>query len=203
MARKPVICLVGGIGSGKSLVAAALARHGGYVIAGDQLGHEALQQADIRACVVERFGSSIVKEDGSIDRRQLGRIVFGDAAALRALEALVFPWIGRRIGEEIAAAQATPEISFIVLDAAVLLEAGWNEPCSRLVFVDAPRDQRLKRLQEQRNWSEKEVLTREHAQMPLNEKQQRADAVVDNSGPPQAVERQVEDLLRKWRLLPA
>jgi dephospho-CoA kinase len=70
------------------------------------------------------------------------------------------------------------------------------------VFVYAPRELRLKRLKEQRNWSEKEVAARELAQLPESEKQQRADAVVDNSGPLEAVDRQVIDLLRKWRLLP-
>src|SRR4051812_6495715 len=102
MAHKPVICIVGGIGSGKSVVAVALARHGGHVINGDRLGHEALEQTDIRRRVVEHWGPNIVKENGAIDRRKLAGIVFAESGELRALEQLVFPWIKRRIGEEIA-----------------------------------------------------------------------------------------------------
>jgi dephospho-CoA kinase len=199
---KPVICLVGGMGSGKSQVAALLARHGGQVIAGDALGHEALRQPDIRRRVLETFGSEVAAADETIDRRRLAGIVFGDAAARQKLEALVFPWIKRRIGEEIATAQTNATIAFIILDAAVLLEAGWNHPCDRLVFVDAPRELRLQRLEKQRHWSEKEVQARELAQLPLNEKRKRAHAVVDNSGPLEAADRQLLDLLRKWRLLP-
>jgi dephospho-CoA kinase len=202
MARKPVICLVGGIGSGKSLVAAVLARHGGFVIAGDLLGHEALRQPEVRRRVLERWGHALLDEHNEIDRRRLGKIVFASAAELRVLETLVFPWIERRIGEEIATAQASAGYPFIVLDAAVLLEAGWNKACDRLVFVDAPRSLRWKRLKEKRGWSEKEVEARESAQMPLTEKRSHADTVINNAGPPEEVDRQMVALLQKWGLAP-
>jgi dephospho-CoA kinase len=201
MAHKPVIGLVGGIGSGKSVVAAALARRGGFVIAGDVLGHEALRQPAIRDQVVKRWGRDVLNEQGEIDRRRLGAIVFRDPAELRTLESFVFPWIERRIGEEIARSEGNHHVPFIVLDAAILLEAGWNGVCDRIVFVNTPREQRLKRLKDQRGWSEKEVQAREHAQMSLSEKQNRADAVIDNTGPPENVERQVEALLRTWSLV--
>ena len=199
--HKPVIGLVGGIGSGKSVVAAALARHGGFVIAGDVLGHEALRQPDIRDRVGQRWGREVLHEHGEIDRRRLGAIVFSNAGELQALESLLFPWIERRIGEEIATAEENTHVPFIVLDAAILLEAGWNRVCDRIVFVNTPREERLKRLKDQRGWSEKEVQARENVQMSLNEKQQRADAVLDNAGPPDDVERQVEALLRSWGLV--
>src|SRR4051794_5295036 len=105
MSEKPVVGLIGGIGSGKSHVAAEFARRGAWVIAGDQLGHEALRQPDVRAQVVQRWGESILDPRGEVDRRRLGAIVFADAGQLRELEALVFPYIERRIAEEIARAQ--------------------------------------------------------------------------------------------------
>jgi dephospho-CoA kinase len=182
------------------VVAAALARRGGFVIAADVLGHEALRQPDIRARVVERWGRGLLDEQGEIDRRRLGAIVFADPSELRALEKLVFPWIERRIGEEIAAGEANIHVPLIVLDAAILLEAGWNRMCDRIVFVNTPREQRLKRLKEQRGWSEKEVQARENVQMSLNDKKQRADAVIENAGPPDDVDRQVAALLRQWGL---
>jgi dephospho-CoA kinase len=202
-AAKPVICLVGGIGSGKSLVAAAFARHGGHVIAADVLGHQALRQPDIRSQVVVRWGKTLLDEQGEVDRRRLGALVFADQAELRALEGLVFPWIERCINEGIAAAQVNPDIAFVVLDAAILLEAGWNGCCDRLVFVDAPREARLRRLAEQRGWSAKEVQARENAQMPVNQKKKRAGDVVDNSGSPEQADLEVQRLLRCWGLAEA
>jgi dephospho-CoA kinase len=197
MNRKPVLGLIGGIGSGKSCVAAELVRHGAYLISGDQLGHEALRQPGIRQQVVRRWGEELLNTQGEIDRRKLGAIVFGDPAQLRYLETLSFPWIERRMDEEIAAAQADPKVALVVVDAAILLEAGWDHRCDRLVFVDAPRAVRLERLRGQRGWTEKEVQARESAQMSLTAKAARADYVVDNSGSSEHLAAQVRDLLRR------
>jgi len=116
------------------------------------------------------------------------------------VEALVFPWIERRITEEIAAAQADPGASLVVLDAAIMVETGWHERCDRLVYVHAPRAERLRRLAQQRNWTAKEVADRARAQLPLTEKVRRADFVVDNAGPPEYMAKHVRALLN--RLLP-
>ena len=195
MRHKPVVGLIGGIGSGKSWVAEALARHGAYVVSGDQLGHEALRQPEILARVAQRFGAGVLDEEGKVNRRRLGALVFADPVGLRALEALVFPYIERGLEREIARAQVDPNVSLIVLDAAVLLEAGWNKHCNGVVYVHAPRAVRLARLAGQRRWSAKEVAARENAQMPLTEKVTRADYVVDNSGPPEQLEAQIGRLL--------
>jgi dephospho-CoA kinase len=196
--RKPVIGLIGGMGSGKSLVAAELARRGARLISGDRLGHEALKQPDVQARVVERWGPAVLDERGEVDRRKLGAIVFADERERQALEALVFPTIERGIREAIAAARSDPEVKLVVLDAAIMVEAGWDGACDRLVFVDAPGAARLRRLADQRGWSAKEVDARENAQMPLAKKKERADYVLDNSGTPEQLARQVEDL---WRHL--
>jgi dephospho-CoA kinase len=197
--RAFVVGIVGGIGAGKSLVADAFARRGAVVIAGDALGHEALRDPELLRRVVGRFGTTILHDDGSISRRKLGQLVFADPAELRALEALVFPYIEARIREELDKARALPGVGPVpvALDAAVMLEAGWNNACDRLVYVDAPRDQRLARLA-RRGWTPADLDARERAQMPLAEKAARADAVIDNSGPPEAVDRQVEDLMAGW-----
>jgi dephospho-CoA kinase len=201
--RKPVIGLIGGIGSGKSAVSAEFARHGGRIISGDQLGHEALRQPEIRDRVIQRFGQGIVGPDGSIVRRLLGAIVFVDPNARRDLEATVFPFIEQRIREEIEAAQSAAEIRFVLLDAAIMLETGWNKVCDWLVYIDVPREIRLERLNRQRGWSEKEVTAREQAQMPLTDKAAKADFTVDNSGPLPETTRQVYDLLKELGLSPA
>jgi dephospho-CoA kinase len=197
----PVIGIVGGIGSGKSVVAEAMRRRGGYLISGDQLGHEALHQPDIRAKIVQRWGDKVLNPQGEIDRRQVAAIVFADANERRALEALVFPHIERRIHEEVAAAGAKPDIKFIILDAAILLETGWHANCSRIVFVDGPGAVRLARLKEKRGWSEEEVIRRESAQWPVEVKQSRADAVIVNDEGLEKVDRQVQAALEQWNLI--
>lgn len=198
MMHKPVAGLIGGIGSGKSRVAAEFARHGGRIVSGDQAGHEALRQPDIRARVAERWGPQVLDEQGEVSRKRVGAIVFAHADERRTLEALVFPFIERRLREQVAAAVADPSVPLVVLDAAIMLEAGWSKLCDRLVYVHTPRDVRLQRLAEQRGWTEKEVAGREDAQMPLSEKISRADYVVDNAGSLEDVARQVADLLRRW-----
>jgi dephospho-CoA kinase len=203
---KPIIGLIGGIGSGKSTVADAFARRGARVIIADALGHEALRQPDIRARLVARWGPTVLDPAGELSRRAVAGIVFAKTPQardeLRVLESLVFPWIERRARQEIAAAREDPHTPFVILDAAVMLEAGWNSVCDRLVYVHAPREVRLQRLAAGRGWSPKEVEERESAQFLLTEKATRADDAVDNSGPPEAVQIQVDALLCRWGLFP-
>lgn len=197
---KWVVGLLGGIGSGKSQVAAAFARQGARIIAGDQLGQAALRDPDIRARIVSRWGENIVDENGEIDRPRLAAIVFADPGERKALEAISHPWIRQRIRAQVDEARNDPHVTLIVLDAAVMLEAGWNEVCDRLVFIEAPRAMRLARVARQRGWTEKEVEQREHAQLPLTEKAVRADHVLDNSASLEHLNRQVNDLLHLWGL---
>lgn len=195
--RKPVLGLIGGIGSGKSVVAEEFARHGARIISGDRLGHEALRQPGIRERVVQRWGSDVLDGQGEVDRRKLGAIVFADDAERKALENIVFPFIEEGIRSEIEKAQNDPAVKLVVLDAAIMLEAGWNNVCDRIVYVDSPRALRLERLARQRGWTEKEVARREQAQMSLEEKAARADVKLDNSGSRAQTARQVEDLLKQ------
>jgi dephospho-CoA kinase len=199
---KRVVGLVGGMGAGKSLVANLFARRGARVLSGDALGHEALVQPAIRDRVLERWGRGILNDQGEIDRRKLAAVVFASPTERQALEALSFPWIEKRLREEIAAAQADPAVALILVDAAIMLEAGWSRLCDQLVYIQAPRAVRLRRLAEQRGWTPKEVEARESAQMSLNDKASRADYTVDNSGSPEQTAQQVDDLLRRWGVLP-
>jgi dephospho-CoA kinase len=201
-ARKPVVGLVGGIGAGKSAVAAAMARRGGQVVDGDRLGHEALELPDVKRQLVERWGKRVLKPNGAANRRAIAGIVFDEPTELKALEAMVFPHIGRRAREEIAAAQADSTVRFVVLDAAVMLEAGWADACDRIVYVDASRDVRLARLAARSGWKPEEVAAREAAQLAPEAKRARADAVLTNDGTPDQLQEHVDRLLGEWGLLP-
>ena len=193
---KPVIGLIGGIGSGKSHVAALLRQRGGRVISGDQLGHKALRQPEIKAVLVNRWGSRVLDDRGEVDRHRVAGIVFAAPEELKALEAIVFPFIGEGISREIETAQGDESEKFLVLDAAVMLEAGWNHVCDKLVFVNAPREVRLWRLLDQRGWSEKELADREAAQMPLAEKAKRADFTIESSDSAEDLGQQIDKMLK-------
>jgi dephospho-CoA kinase len=197
--RKPVIGLVGGIGSGKSLVAELLAERGGQVIDADPIAHEALRDPAIKAKVIARFGAEMLGPEGEIVRMKLAGPIFGDESARRDLESWVHPWVGERARELIAAANLDPAVRFVVIDAPVMLEAGWNDVADRIIYVHAPRDVRSTRLA-QRGWTPEQMLARERAQLSLTEKVRRADAAVDNGGNPAETARQLDRILRGWNL---
>ena len=168
---KPVLGLIGGIGAGKSHVARAFEAHGGRVVAGDPIGHAALEQPDIRARIAEAWRNrDVVAPDGRIDRKKLAAVVFASPVERTKLEHLVYPWIGRAVRAECDAAGADPAVRFIVLDAAVMLEAGWHRECDRIVYVHAPRPLRLARVAAQRGWTEYDVILRETVQISLTDK---------------------------------
>lgn len=193
-----VIGLIGGIGSGKSLVSQVFAEQGAVVISGDDAGHEALRQSEIMHQIELRWGRSVFNEQGEVDRRALGIRVFRDPAERKELEAIVFPWIKRRLSDQLAAARERGDDRLVVLDAAVMLEAGWDRLCDVIVYVHAPRLLRLGRLAKQRGWSSQEVEARERAQLSLTDKATRADFVVENTGERALVVRQVALLLQHW-----
>jgi dephospho-CoA kinase len=197
----PILGIVGGIGSGKSAVADAMQKLGGHVIAADPMGHAALKQPDIKAKLVERWGDGILDDNGDADRKKVAAIVFADPRELLALEALVFPYIEQRIIAEIGHAKSSAHGKFIILDAAIMMETSWHRHCDKLVFVEAPRELRLARLKDKRGWSEAELTKREDAQMSLDEKKRRADALIVNDGPIEKVASQVQELLLQWNMI--
>lgn len=195
---KPVVGLIGAIGAGKSTVGKLLAQRGGHVIDADALGHDALRQPEIVSELVNRWGETIRKPDDTLDRRAIGTIVFSNPDERAALQAVVYPYIGKRTLQEIATAQEEPAVAFVVLDAAVQLEAGWAEMVDRLLYIDAPREKRVKRLAVRSNWTEGELAAREAAQWPAERKKALANAVLVNDGDAADLARKVDGLVRDW-----
>lgn len=195
-----VVGLIGGIGSGKSSVAAVLHRYGGRIIDADQIGHQVLREPEVRQAIADRWGPDLLDTDGSVNRRKLATIVFASPGERQALEALVHPRIGQSIRQQVDQLAADPACRFIVLDAAIMLEAGWSGACDRLIFVESSRQERFDRVARQRGWSEQQLLEREQAQLPLSEKASRADHVLSNNGSLEQLEQQVVQLLRSWDL---
>jgi len=195
-----VIGLLGGVASGKSLVAGLLAELGAGVLDADRAAHEVLTDAAVESAARERWGSNVFGPDGRIDRARLARIVFAGGPDGRRqrkyLEQLTHPRIGRLLAGQADRLRASGAAA-AVLDAPLLLEAGWDRLCDKLVFVDAPRDIRLERARK-RGWSEEDFDAREAAQESLEAKRRRADVVVDNSGSAASTRAQIE---RFWRTL--
>ncbi len=173
-----VVGLTGGIGSGKSTVAGMLAERGAVVIDADRLARDAVAPGTAGFDAVRsRFGDAVIASDGALDRAALARIVFADGEARAALEAIVHPEVRRRIAETVAAHAGTDDV--VVVDSPLLIETGAHEGLEVVVVVTAPIAERVARLAA-RGMSEEDVLARDAAQMPLEEKAALADVVLDN-----------------------
>lgn len=197
----PLVGLIGGIGSGKSSVADAVAGLlRGTRLDADATGHRALQQPAIRRRLREAFGSEVFDAAGQVIRSQLARKVFGnDAAAAEhraTLNSIVHPWIRAQHLAEIERLTHDPDCHVILLDAAVLLESGWGNFCDAIAFVDVPLVMRLQRVAS-RGWDAAELARREASQLTLDEKRHRADIVIDNSRTVQAAAEDLAVFLKK------
>jgi dephospho-CoA kinase len=189
-----IIGLLGGVASGKSLVAQELTRLGAGLLDADRAGHEVLRTEQVERAARQRWGSKVFGPDERIDRAKLARIVFApppDGPRERNyLEQLIHPEIGRRLRQR-ATELADEGVTAAVLDAPLLLESGWDRFCSTLVFADAPRELRLARARK-RGWSDEDFEAREGVQESLDVKRQRADVIVDNSTSVEDLRAQVE-----------
>jgi dephospho-CoA kinase len=194
----PVIGLIGGIGSGKSAVAAILAARGAAVIDADRVGHEVLGEPEVTEEIVARFGENVLRRPASgespepqIDRAALGSIVFADPRSRRELESIVHPRMRERFRQDIGRLSQQGGARMIVLDAAILLEAGWDDLCDRVVFVEAPADLRRERVAKARGWTAAVLESRERAQWPPENKRLRADIVLVNGAGLDSLNREV------------
>lgn len=178
-----VIGLVGGIGSGKSAASSMLARLGAEVIDADKLGHSAYRPGTPGfAAVVAEFGDDVVGADGEIDRKRLGARVFADPAALARLNGIVHPLIRSAIEQRIDAARQSGTVPAIVVEAAILLEAGWRGVVDEVWTLSAPAVRVRERLAAQRGLDGREVDARVARQMSDEERRAAADVVIENDG---------------------
>ncbi|MHC4768558.1 MAG: dephospho-CoA kinase [Planctomycetota bacterium] len=192
---RPVIGLAGGVGAGKSAVAAILSRLGCVVCNSDDLGRQALREPAIRTKLVGWWGREVLDEAGEIDRAAVAAIVFRRPEELQRLELLVHPWIEAR--RKALFAMAPADACALVIDAPLLFEAGLDAECDAVIFVDADRGTRLARVADGRGWDEQALGRREDSQLPLDEKRARSDYVVSNNGDLRALSEQVHRTLNE------
>lgn len=195
------IGLTGGIACGKSTVSRLLASRGAIVIDADILAREVVEPgAPALAEVVRVFGPDMLNADGTLNRKQLGKLVFESDAQRKRLEELLHPAIIRLLQERMAEAERLQPDKLVVADVPLLYEAQMEDMFQEVLVVAASREAQLERLVQRDGLSVEEAKLRIDAQMPLEWKTEWADTVIDNSGSPEETERQVEQYLRKKRL---
>jgi len=172
--NKKIIGITGGIASGKSTVADFFRKKQVPVIVADTIGHKILERKNIIQKLVQAFGDEILN-DGAIDRKVLGKMVFEDKKKLRILNAIVHPELITEIFEQIEQSDA----KFVVIDAALLFQWNMNELCDYVILVDAREEVRAVRLQKCKGLSCQEAYERIHAQEPFS---QDVNFVIENNG---------------------
>lgn len=186
-----VIGLTGGIASGKSVVSGMLAEHGALIIDADKVGHEAYRRGSgCYDAVVAAFGAGVVGADGEIDRKALGAKAFGDPAQRKRLEGIVWPWMRETMDKRLAQirAEGTP---VVVLEAAVLIEAGWIPITDQVwVVTVAPKIAR-QRVMERNGLTAEQAAARINAQLTNEERAAYAQVIIDNSGTLDALKQRV------------
>ncbi|MCX6356442.1 MAG: dephospho-CoA kinase [Candidatus Aureabacteria bacterium] len=193
------IGLTGGIATGKAAVADCCARLGALVIDADDLAHEALAPGgEAWRKAVDAFGRGILTPEGAIDRRALARLVFADTGKREQLNMIVHPPVIAGITRRLSFAEAEGKHPAAVVNVPLLFEAGMAEMFDAVVVVTCPREEQVRRCAARDGLSVEEVEARIGAQMPLDEKERRADYVIDNGGTREETETQVEGL---WKTL--
>lgn len=193
-----LIGLTGNIGCGKSTVGSMLAARGAQVLDADRVTRIVMERGQpAYERIVEEFGAAVLAAPGGpIDRQALGRIVFGDAAQLRRLEAIVHPatreYILGWLREHDRQAAAAGRVAVAVVDAIRLIEAGYPAICDAVWVVACDGDDQMRRLVEQRGMSEADARQRIAAQPPQSEKLAAADVVIRNNGDLRAAEAAVD-----------
>lgn len=189
-----VIGLTGGIGTGKSEAARRMTALGAALIDADRVGHEAYTpHTEAWRRVVEAFGEGILGPDGEIDRRSLGAVVFSDPEQLARLNGIMHPLMAGMVQEKIDGFREEGA-EVVVVEAALLFEAGWDSLVEEVWVTDAPEESVIVRLAQRNGMSEEEARKRVSAQMSRAERLGRADVVIDNSSGMAEMQRAIEEL---------
>jgi dephospho-CoA kinase len=190
IAEKPVIGVLGGIGSGKSTIAAEFAKLGCKVIDADRIAHELLEEPPVREKVVSLFGQAVLDSSGKIDREKLAEAAFADHQMLASLNRIIHPLALQRTQELIEQCKSQNQIKAIVLDMPLLVEVGWHKRCDKLIFVNCEKKLRLERAKKM-GFDKNQVKIRENFQISLDNKVSLADNIIENNSDFSAIAKQV------------
>lgn len=175
-----IVGITGGIASGKSTVSEMLKGYGLKIIDADKIARQVSDDKEILDIIRDKFGNDIFEDDGSLNRKKLGNLVFTDRKLLNTLNGIMLPEIRKRILSEIKRLKDSGEKA-CVLDAALLIEDNYTEITDIVVIVHVPEKIQVKRLMKRNGFSESEALSRVRSQMSYKEKIKYANYVIDNS----------------------
>ena len=189
-----VIGLIGGIGSGKSSVSEILKSLGVDVIDADKVGHEAYTpDSEGWRKVISVFGQDIVGPDKQIDRKKLGSIVFSDPNEMDKLNKLMHPIIHDLVKEKIKNF-SDQGVNVVLLEAAILIEANWQDLTDEIWLAKANQEVVIERVQLRNNFTREEIIKRIQSQMSNDEREKHADVVIDNDGTIEQLQEKVKTL---------
>ena len=191
--KKPIIGILGGIGSGKSTVAAEFAKLGCKVIDADKIAHELLEQKDIKEKIITSFGQ-VLDSAGKIDHKKLADIVFSDGDKLASLNEILHRLVLARTEQLIEQYNRENQVRAIVLDMPLLVEVGWEKRCDKLIFVGCERKLRVDRMKKMGVFDENQFKIRENFQISLDNKVAIAENTIDNNSGFAALAKQVADI---------
>ena len=189
-----ILGLTGSIGCGKSSLSNILRDNNINIIDADIISRKIFEDEKLLASVFEHFGDSIKNEDGSLNRKALGNIVFNDDEKLIALNNLTHPKIKENILKKIEEYK-TQGKKIVAIDAALLIEDNYIPYIDKLILVTCKKDIQIKRIIARDNCTEKEAISRINSQMSQEDKAKFADYIIDNSGPFENLEQQVLEII--------
>lgn len=195
--RVPVVGITGGIGSGKSIVANLFRQLGAFVIDADAVGKKILEtDITVKSEVVNTFGCDIVNNEGTINRERLGEKVFKNDSNLQILNHLIHPPMIRFIEHETKKAIHSRKYSIVVVDAALLFEAGVESKFDYIITVVADLEKRIQWVHDRGLRKRETILARINAQMPQEEKASHSDFVLENNGTIEELEKKARQLFQ-------
>ena len=192
-----VIGLTGGVGTGKSTVV-ALAEEKPYVkaVKADEIGHLAMEPGQRSYYdIVTLFGEDILNEDKTIDRKKVAAIVFSDSSKLEALNGIIHPFVRQYIENAIETERVKGECRYFIIEAAILLETGYQSICDEIWVVMTKEELRRQRLKESRGYSEDKITSIMKEQMSDEEFFKHADHIIENNESLENVQRKLDLLL--------
>lgn len=192
-----IIGLTGGVGSGKSTVAHILEeKYGAYLCIADEIGHKAMKIGEKPYYqIVEFFGRDILNKDLGIDREKLGRLVFQDNKKLNILNSFIHPYVYDYISHTINQLRKKGTIPFVIVESAILIEAGYTMMCDEIWYVSASKETRKKRLMEERGYTLEKIQGVMENQLSEDEFCKKSTRILYNDGDEQAIYRQLEIFL--------
>lgn len=193
-----VIGITGNSGSGKSFISSILKEYEGFIIDADKIGHDVLEKGMYAYNeVIDTFGHCILDENSNINRKSLGAIVFNDKSKLAELNKITHKYITKVITHKVNEIKLNSLYKFIVIDAALLIEAGLHKVCDIIILVDANKDIRLRRIMERDEISEEEAKSRIDSQTSSEYLKRYAHIIIINDKFNTLLKEDVKSLLKE------